>query len=110
MKRPNKGTFKNSLHQKKRRGIKEDILNLRRKGKSYKEIEAILNCSKGTISYHCQNENLEGGAFEYTHHLALTDREKEKIYNFTKENKNVSEAIRVLGHSRRTIHKYGCFN
>lgn len=33
--------------------MKEQILKLKSEGKSYKEIQAILGCSKGTISYHC---------------------------------------------------------
>lgn len=32
---------------------KEDILKLRAEGKTYKEICNLLNCSKGTISFHC---------------------------------------------------------
>lgn len=33
--------------------MKENILKLRKEGKSYNEIRNILGCSKGTISYHC---------------------------------------------------------
>jgi 5-methylcytosine-specific restriction endonuclease McrA len=33
--------------------MKEQILQLREEGKSYKEIMEIVGCSKGTISYHC---------------------------------------------------------
>lgn len=33
--------------------MKEEILKLRKEGKSYKHIQLILNCSKSTISYHC---------------------------------------------------------
>lgn len=33
--------------------MKERILELRREGKSYKQIQKILNCSLSTISYHC---------------------------------------------------------
>ena len=33
--------------------MKEQILNLRKQGKSYREIEQILGCSRSTISYHC---------------------------------------------------------
>lgn len=33
--------------------MKERILALKAEGKTYNEIKAILNCSKGTISYHC---------------------------------------------------------
>lgn len=31
---------------------KEKILQLRKEGKSYREIQKIVGCSKGTISYH----------------------------------------------------------
>lgn len=33
--------------------MKEKILKLRDEGKTYSEIQSILGCSKGTISYHC---------------------------------------------------------
>jgi 5-methylcytosine-specific restriction endonuclease McrA len=33
--------------------MKEKILRLRKEGKSYNQIKAILGCSKSTISYHC---------------------------------------------------------
>lgn len=33
--------------------LKEQILNLRSQGKSYNEIKKELQCSKGTIAYHC---------------------------------------------------------
>ena len=33
--------------------IKDQILELRNSGYSYRQIEQKLNCSKGTISYHC---------------------------------------------------------
>ena len=33
--------------------MKEQILKLRKEGKTYNEIVATLGCSKGTISYHC---------------------------------------------------------
>lgn len=39
--------------------MKEEILKLRKEGKSYNEIQAILGCSKSTISYHCGNGQKE---------------------------------------------------
>lgn len=33
--------------------MKEQILKLHNEGKTYNEISKILNCSKGTVSYHC---------------------------------------------------------
>ena len=35
---------------------KEKIILLRKQGKSYREIESELGCSKSLISYHCKNE------------------------------------------------------
>jgi 5-methylcytosine-specific restriction endonuclease McrA len=39
--------------------MKEEILKLRKEGKSYNEIKEILGCSKGTIAYHCGNGQKE---------------------------------------------------
>jgi 5-methylcytosine-specific restriction endonuclease McrA len=39
--------------------MKEKILELRNEGKSYREIQKILGCSKSTISYHCGNGQKE---------------------------------------------------
>lgn len=33
--------------------MKEEILKLKSEGKSYREIEKLLGCSKGTVAYHC---------------------------------------------------------
>lgn len=33
--------------------IKDEILKLRSQGKSYRDIQEILQCSKGTVAYHC---------------------------------------------------------
>jgi transposase len=34
--------------------MKNEIIALRKEGKSYNQIASLLNCSKGTVSYHCQ--------------------------------------------------------
>jgi hypothetical protein len=39
--------------------MKEQILNLRNKGLSYKDIQKELNCSLGTISYYCGDNQKE---------------------------------------------------
>ena len=41
-----------SLNNKRR---KEDIIRLRGEGKTYREIQQILGCSKSIIAYHCGN-------------------------------------------------------
>lgn len=55
--------------------MKEKILKLRNEGKSYREIEKILNCSKGTISYYCG------------------DGQKEKCKERTKNNRKTLNGI-----------------
>lgn len=50
--------------------MKKEILELRKKGKTYNEIKEILGCSKGTIAFHCG----EG--------------QKEKSYLRNKKNRN----------------------
>lgn len=39
--------------------MKEKILTLRASGKSYNEIQSILNCSKGLIAYYCGDKQRE---------------------------------------------------
>lgn len=39
--------------------VKNQILELRKQGYSYREIQAKLRCSKGTISYHCGENQKE---------------------------------------------------
>ena len=39
--------------------MKENILKLRKQGKSYREIQKILGCSKATIAYHCTDGQKE---------------------------------------------------
>lgn len=36
--------------------LQQEILRLRKEGKTYNEIQKILNCSKGTIAYNCSGE------------------------------------------------------
>jgi hypothetical protein len=39
--------------------VKEDILRLRKEGKTYNQIVDILKCSKSVISYHCGKNGTE---------------------------------------------------
>jgi len=38
--------------------MKDKILKLRSEGKSYRQIEALLGCSRSTISYHCSEQGV----------------------------------------------------
>lgn len=53
-------------------GYREDIFRLRDEGKSYREIEKILGCSRGTISYYLGNNKKE----EVT--MTATNKHQEK--------------------------------
>lgn len=41
-----------------KRNLKNDILNFRTQGKSYRQIQKILQCSKSCIGYHCQRNDV----------------------------------------------------
>lgn len=87
------------------RAIKLRILELRREKKSYREIESILNCSRGTISYHCSKHNLTDlGKKRY----AVNDDLKYSISEYCKTN-SVENAVKHFGVSKRTIFKYKKF-
>ena len=67
-------------------GLKEKIIKLREQGKTYNQIKKELNCSKGTISYHCS---------QITNNEKIRNTNKEKIsfhknasLNFSEETKN----------------------
>jgi len=60
---------------------KENIFRLRAEGKSYREIEQILGCSKGTIAYH-----LGAGQKEKSH-----QRYKDIRASYTKRLRGIKE-------------------
>lgn len=76
---------------------KEEILKLRKKGKSYNDIAQKLGCSKGTISYHCgdgqkektrnrhrKSRNTPGGAVRQK----LSRYLKRKVYDYKRGGHN----------------------
>lgn len=86
--------------------MKDEILKLKSEGKSYKEIQKLLGCSKGTISYHCgvgqkektktrrdkRRENIvkaKTDAFKYTKKIP-----KEIVKKDTRSSKDVVESVR----------------
>jgi DNA invertase Pin-like site-specific DNA recombinase len=93
---------KNRLHENGRRGIKEDILQLRNEGYSYRDIQKKLKCSKSTINYHCEKENLLDTGMKVDF---VSEEVKEQIYEFTKTN-TVKKTMEKFGLGRTTIKKY----
>lgn len=75
--------------------FKEEILRLRNEGKSYSEIKSILNCSKGSISYHCSEEQKEKSR-NRTRKLRSENIMIKKLDNFksSRNFKNIKESLR----------------
>jgi hypothetical protein len=97
--------------------MKEEILKLKSEGKSYKEIQKLLGCSKGTISYHCgvgqkektktrrdkRRENIiksKTDAFKYTKKIPKEIDKKE-----IRSPKDVVESVRKF--NKRDTNKKG---
>lgn len=89
--------------QKSRRGIKGDIIRLRKEGYSMPKISEKLKCSKSTINYHLKREGLLDIGLKQ---IEVTDSDKKAIYQYTKKNK-IKEAVNHFKKfSRTTIVKY----
>jgi transcriptional regulator len=87
------------------KNLKLKILELRRQGKSYREIEDILDCTRSTISFHCKRHNVtDTGKKRH----AISNDLKNAIHIFCKEHKT-SEAIKYFNLSKSTIFKYKNF-
>ena len=87
------------------KNLKLKILDLRRQGKSYREIEDILNCTRSTISFHCKKHNItDTGKKRY----AISNDLKIAISNFCKEY-STKKAINHFRLSKSTIFKYKNF-
>lgn len=88
--------------------MKEQILKLRQEGKSYKEIQEIIGCSKSTISYHCNIQskiNSNKRARNYRKQgRCLTSILSQKRSGITdnRENKRISRA-RLRNHVPKPI-------
>ena len=83
--------------------IKEKIINLRKKGKSYNEISKELNCSKATISYHCKREMINDIGLEQSKKLNSDEIELLKEYYKTHTIEETSKKFEV---SISTVKKY----
>lgn len=59
--------------------MKEQILELRKQGKSYNEIKKELGCSKGTIAYHLGGRDRKERVIAATRARRLRDRKAIKI-------------------------------
>ena len=85
-----------------KRNIKGQILKLRMEGKSYREIQKEIGCSKGNVWFHCNNHGLnDTGKKRY----ALSEKNKIQIANYCLNHTSL-EASKFFNLSIQTIKKY----
>jgi len=82
---------------------KQDIIRLRKEGKSYREIENELDCSKGTVAYHCKQAGLEDTGKKQQ---KISKEKERKINSLRKSGETVSAVAENLGVSKTTVVKY----
>lgn len=78
----------------------EKIIELRKSGKTYKEISNDLNCAVSTISYHCKLNKMGG------HTDRLTQEQKIELQKLYDEVGSLKKVARMKGHSFETVRKY----
>ncbi len=91
----------------KRSKLKDDILELRAKGKSYSEIGLRLDCSKGTVSYYCgkgQKEKSANRTRQRRKDIVVSLRVQTFRRNINSTNKSVAVANFTW---QEVIDKYG---
>jgi DNA-binding CsgD family transcriptional regulator len=84
------------------RQLKNKVLTLRAEGKSYRAIQKELNCSRGTINYHCKDNDLTDIGMKVH---PLTNELKTQIAEFCQNNTS-AKASEQFGLSLSTIKKY----
>ena len=84
------------------RQLKNQVLTLRAEGKSYRAIQKELNCSKGTVNYHCKDNDMTDIGMKIH---PLSNETKSEIAEFCQTNTSV-KATNHFGLSLSTIKKY----
>jgi len=89
--------------------LAQKIRDLSNKGKSYSEIQLMLKCSKGTISYYLGKDQKEKFLQRQRNNRNKIHPFKKKIYTFSKNNK---KAIKYNKHyiKRLLYDKIRCFH
>jgi hypothetical protein len=76
------------------------IIELRKQGKTYKQISKELNCDISTVSYHCKLNKIGGNCDR------LTDEQKKNLQIIYNEIGSVKKLSKISGHAVETILKY----
>jgi transposase len=84
------------------RQLKNQVLTLRAEGKSYRAIQKELSCSRGTVNYHCKENDMTDTGMKIH---PLGNELKIQIADFCKTNTS-AKASEYFGLSLSTIKKY----
>jgi transposase len=84
------------------RNLRNDIIQLRNEGKSYREIQEILKCSKGSINYICKKTDLTDTGMKI-HPLSVET--KKQIAEFCKTHTSKQATVH-FGLGLSSIKKY----
>jgi len=82
--------------------LKNQVLTLRAQGKSYRVIQKELNCSRGTINYHCKDNDMTDIGMKIP---PVPKEVKIQIAEFCQTNTSV-KATEHFGLCLSTIKKY----
>ena len=82
--------------------LKNQIINLRKKGLSYKKIRTELNCSIGIIYYHCRNAGLN----DFNKLQMPTKKEIDNFQLLYDKYKSSIKVAQISGWSKATVLKY----
>ena len=82
--------------------LKFQILELRNAGKSVRQIQEELKCSKSTISFHCSRNNLSDIGLKKQ---VIDDAKKMAIKEHVKNN-TITKTVTDLGISKTSIKRY----
>ena len=75
----------------------EKILELRKLGKTYKEISSELNCAVSTVSYHCKINKLD------CEPNRLTDEDKIELQELYDKIGSLKKVAKLKGRSFETV-------
>jgi DNA-binding CsgD family transcriptional regulator len=84
------------------RQLKNQVLTLRAEGKSYRAIQKELHCSRGTVNYHCKDNDMTDTGMKV---YPISKELKLQISEFCKTSTSV-KASEHFGLSLSTIKKY----